>query len=159
MVFIYLMMPGIETRALCMLSKFSVTKQHPQPPSPNFECCRFLGLVTFNSVLSVMLGSNSNLQLLVCHAITGRSNQHSAECCVAKLGCLVVRYICVVFAHLTMILSGLSVAVQSNSHLLWVIENKAVYHSGKLFYSKSRPWFYSQMVLVTNKASISSIAV
>lgn len=45
------------------------------------------------------------------------------------------------FTHLTMILSGhdsiahcgTSVAVQSNSHLLWVIENKAVYHSGKPF--------------------------
>lgn len=159
MVFIYLMVPGIETRALCMLSKFSVSKQHSQPPSPNFECCSFLVLATFSSVLSVILGSDSNLQLLVCHAITGRSNQHSAVCCVAKLGCLVVRYIHVVFTHLTMILSGTSVAVQSNSHLLWVIENKAVYHSGKLFYSESRPWFYSQMVLLTNKASISSIAM
>lgn len=72
-----------------MLSKFSVTKQHPQLPSPNFECYSFLGFATCNSVLVVILGSDSNLQLQVSHAITGRSNQHSAECSVAKLVCLV----------------------------------------------------------------------
>lgn len=72
-----------------MLGKFSVTKQHPQPPSPNFECCSFLRLATCNSILAVMLGSDSNFQLRVSHAITGRSNQHSAEYSVAKLVCLV----------------------------------------------------------------------
>lgn len=43
-VFIYLMAPGIETRILSVLCKFSVTKQHSQPPVLILNVVVFLGL-------------------------------------------------------------------------------------------------------------------